>query len=85
LDQLGQDKEADEEVDEGEAEDEMDVEPPPPKIKDFKGVVEALEDVQQFLENRGFIEEALRIGQEVDTMTILKLKSVKQTKTDYIM
>ena len=78
LDQLGQDeKEADEEEDEGE--DEMDIEPPPPKILNYKEAVQALEDVQHFLESRGYIEEALHIGSEVDTMTILKLKSSKQT------
>ena len=60
--------------------DEMDIEPPPPpKLKNFKEAVESLEDVQQFLESRGYIEEALGIGSAIDTMTVLKLKSVKQT------
>ena len=39
----------------------------------------ALEDVQQFLESRGYIEEALGIGSNIDTMAFLKLKSSKQT------
>ena len=70
-----------EDVDE---EDEMDVEPPPPKLRNFKEAVQSLEDVQQFLESRGYIEEALTIGSAVDTMTVLKLKSLKQsTLHDY--
>ena len=38
-----------------------------------------LEDVQQFLEGLGHIKEALEIGSAVETMTILKMKSSKQT------
>ena len=76
LKQLGQEEQevADEEEDEGE--DEMDVEP---KLQNFKEAVQSLEDGQQFLESRGYIEEALRIGSAIDTMTVLKLKSSKQT------
>ena len=57
----------------------MGVEPPPPKLQNFKEAVQSLEDVQQFLESRGYIEEALRIGSAIDTMTVLKLKSSLQT------
>ena len=40
----------------------------------------SLEDVQQFLESRGYnIEEALDVGSTIDKMTVLKLKSSKQT------
>ena len=79
LKQLRQEEQevADEEEDEGE--DELDVEPPPPKLQNFKEAVQSLEDVQKFLESRGYIEEALRIGSAVDTMTVLQLKSSKQT------
>ena len=79
LKQLRQEEQevADEEEDEGE--DELDVEPPPPKLQNYKEAVQSLEDVQKFLESRGYIEEALRIGSAVDTMTVLQLKSSKQT------
>ena len=54
----------------------MDVEPPPPKLQNFKEAIQSLEDVQQFLESRSYIE-ALRIGSAIDT--VLKLKSSLQT------
>ena len=78
LKQLGQEEQevGDEEED---GEDEMDAHPPPPKLHNFKEAVQSLEDVQQFLQSRGYIEEALRIGSAIDTMTILKLKSSKKT------
>ena len=41
-------------------EDEMDVEPPPPKLQNFMEAVRSLEDVQQFLESRRYIEEAFK-------------------------
>ena len=62
----------------------MDMEPPPPKIQNFKEVIQSLEDVQQFLESRGNVE-ALGISSTIDTMAVLKLKSSKQTTLqDYI-
>ena len=75
--QLGQEKQkvADEKED---REDEMDSQPLSPKLPTFKEAVQSLENVQQFLESRGYIE-ALRIGSAIDTMTVLKLKSSKQT------
>ena len=81
LDQLGEDEEVtDEEVTNEEEEDELlDVQPPPPKIKNFKEAVQSLEDVQQFLEGLGNLEGALEIGSAVDTMTIFKMKSSRQT------
>ena len=71
--QLGQEKQkvADEKED---REDEMDSQPLSPKLPTFKEAVQSLENVQQFLESRGYIE-ALRIGSAIDTMTVLKLKS----------
>ncbi len=77
LDQLGEDEKEVADEEEDKEEDEMD--PPPPKIQNFKEAVQSLEDVQQFLEDVGYIEEALEIGSAVDTMTILKIKSSKQT------
>lgn len=79
LKQLGQEKQevADEEED---REDEMDTQPLPPKLPNFKEAVQSFEDVQQFLESRGYIE-ALRIGSAIDTMTVLKRKSSKDYST----
>lgn len=67
LKQLG--REEQEVADEEEDEDEPDAQPPPLKPHNFKEAVQSLEDVQQF---QGYIEEALRIGSAMDTMTILK-------------
>ncbi len=80
LDQLGEDEQEVANEEEDKEEDEMDIEPPPPKIQNFKEAVQSLEDVQQFLEGLGYIEEALEIGSAVDTMTIFKNKVFK---TDY--
>ncbi len=75
MDQLGEDEPEVADEEEDKEEDEMD--PPPSKIQNFKEAVQSLEDVQQFLE--GYIEEALEIGSAINTMTILKIKSSKQT------
>ena len=50
-----------------------------PKLGNFKEAIQSLDDVQEFLESRGYIEEALKIGSAVDTLTTLKLKSSQQT------
>ena len=36
--------------------------PPPPKLTCFKQAIEALEDVQAFLEHRGYVELATSVG-----------------------
>ena len=77
LKQLGQEEQEEIDDEEDEGEENMDVEPP---RQNFKEAVESLEDVQQFLESRGYnIEEALDVGSTIDKMTVLKLKSSKQT------
>ena len=38
--------------------DDPDIPPPSPRIKSFKEAVQALEDVQTFLENRGCLDSA---------------------------
>ena len=78
MDQLVEDEEEAEQEDEWE-DDAIDTDPAPPKIQSFKEALLALGDVQQFLESRGCIEEALNIGSNIDTITFLKLKSSKQT------
>ena len=35
---------------------------PPPKLTCFKQAIEALEDVQVFLEHRGYVEQATSVG-----------------------
>lgn len=39
-----------------------------PKLRNFKEAIQSLDDVQEFLESRGYIEEALKIGSAVDTL-----------------
>lgn len=57
----------------------MDVEPPP-KIKNFKEVIEALEDVNSFLENHGHIEASNMVGSAIDEIATLKSSTcTKQT------
>ena len=51
----------------------MDIDLPAPKITNFKEAIQSLDDVQQLLESRGYIEEAFQIGSAVDTLTILKI------------
>ena len=50
-----------------------------PKLSNFKEAIQSLDDVQEFLECRGYIQEALKIGSVVDTLTGLKLQSSQQT------
>lgn len=66
LEQLGRNK--------GDEEIEMDVERPPPKLQTFDEAIQALEDVQHFLESRDCVE-ALEIGSFLDTVAALKMKS----------
>ena len=81
FEQLGdedQQQEGEDEIDE-EDEIEMDVEPPPPKVKNFKEAILALEDVNQFLENRGHIRISSMVGSVIDEVAGLKAVSTKQT------
>ena len=69
----------DDEVDEDEP-IEMDVEPLAPKVKSFKEAILALEDVNHFLESRGFIQASSMVGSIVDEVAGLKAQSTtKQT------
>ena len=36
--------------------------PPPPKLTCFKQAIEAVEDVQAFLEHQGYVEQATSVG-----------------------
>ena len=44
----------------------MDVEPPPAKLKSFKEAILVLEDVNQFLENRGYIQSSSMVESVID-------------------
>ena len=57
--------------------DETDNDLPIPKLTNLKEAIQLLDDVQHFLESRGYI--ALKIGSAVDILTALKLKSSQQT------
>ena len=67
----------DNEIDEDD-EIEMDVEPHPAKVKSFKDATLALEDVNQFLENRGYIQASSMVGSVIDEVAGLKAASTKQ-------
>ena len=59
---------------------------PTPKPTNLKEAIQSLDDIQHFLESRGYIEEALKIGSAVDILTALKFKSSQQTTLyDYIL
>ena len=75
LQQLGQEEQ---QISDDEPGNEDDIDLPAPKLRNFKEAIQSLDDVQQFLESKGYIEEALKIGSAVDTLTILKLKSSQQ-------
>ena len=45
-----------------ESEDEAGMEPSPPKLKNLVEAVRNLEDVQEFLDSKGYISEATAIG-----------------------
>ena len=65
--------------------EQFDLEPPPPKIKDFKEAVSMLEDVQTFLDSRGYNEAATKMGLEIDTVVSLQhdsLNCARQTTLD---
>ena len=61
----------DNEIDEDD-EIEMNVEPPPAKVKSFKEAILALKDANQFLENRGYIQTSSLVGSVIDEVTGLK-------------
>ena len=59
---------------------EMDVEPPP-KLKNFKEVIEALKDINHhYLENHGHIKASSMVGSAIDEIATLKSSAcTKQT------
>ena len=56
-----------------------DIDTPTLKITNYKDAIESLDNVRQFLENKGHVQEALQVGTTVDTLTSLILQLSKQT------
>ena len=70
-----------EDVSEEVSEDGMAI-PPVPAINSFKEAMKSLEDVQQFLESRGQMEEANVLGSSVDRIARIQIQSTTQTTID---
>ena len=65
----------------------FDLEPPPPKITWFQDAISSLEEVQSFLDWRGFSEEAITIASSMNKLTYFhceSLISARQTTLDNI-
>ena len=66
-------------------EGQFDLEPPPPKITLFQDAISSLEEVQSFLERRGFSEKAITIASSMNKLTYFhceSLNSARQTTLD---
>ena len=66
-------------------EGQFDLEPPPPKITRFQDAISSLEEVQSFLDWRGFSEEATTIASSMNKLTYLhceNLNSARPTTLD---
>ena len=63
----------------------FDLEPPPLKIKNFGEVIHSLEDVQAFLDSKGYSDQATVIASAIDLVASLhcnSLASARQTTFD---
>ena len=56
--------------------------PPPPKLTCFKQAIEALEDVQVFLEHRGYVEQATSVGKVMIDLAGISVTNCTQTTID---
>lgn len=63
-------------------EDDLDLEPPPPKLRNIGEAVRHLEDVREFLDSRGYVTEATTIASAVDTVASLHCKAHHQSTLD---
>ena len=61
-------------------EGQFDLEPPPPKITRFQDAISSLEEVQSFLDWRGFSEEATMIASSMNKLTYLHCESLNSAK-----
>ena len=71
------DQDDQEDPDDGE---QFDLEPPPPKITKFQDAISSLEDVQSFLDYKGFSEEATRIASSMNALTYLHCQSLNSAR-----
>ena len=56
--------------------------PPLPKLTCFKQAIEALEDVQVFLEHRGYVEQATSVGNVMINLADISVDNYTHTKID---
>ena len=56
-----------------------------PKIKSYKEVITALEEVSPFLEYREHGQESLRVGSVIDSIATLRNQSAQQTTLDIFL
>ena len=63
-------------------ENELDIEPPATKLRNLSEAIRHLEDVQVFLDRRGYINEAIIIASAVDTVASLHCKNGRQSSLD---
>ena len=75
LDSSHADSLAPDDPNEQEVEEQFDLEPPPPKITRFEDAMSSLEDVQVFLDSKGFLEQATIITASMNELAHLHLKS----------
>ena len=59
--------------------------PPPPKLTCFKQAIEALEDVQVFLEHRGYVEQATSVGKVMTNLAGISADNYIQTTILFII
>ena len=55
---------------------------PPPKLTCFKQAIEALEDVQAFLEHQGYVEQATSVGKVMINLAGISVHNYTQTTID---
>ena len=68
-----------------ESEDEAEIEPPPPKLRNLGEAVRNLEDVQEFLDSKGYITEATVIASAIDMVGTLQFKVGHQSTLDQFL
>ena len=65
--------------------DNLDIPPPPPRIKSFKEAVQALENVETFLENRGCLDSAHTTSLLLNDVASNYVSSLKQSTLDHFI
>jgi len=65
-----------------ESQDKPEIEPPPTKLRNLGEAVRTLEDIQEFLDSKGYISEATAIACVIDTVGTLRFKVSHQSTLD---